>query len=152
MKRFIIVPLVAVSLAFAGCNTISKEEGGALTGAAVGGVMGSQFGSGRGQSLAIIAGALLGAFVGSQVGRSLDAADEAHAQHVMEYNRTGVRTEWYNPDSGQTVAVTPTSTYQTPSGQYCREYQTTITVAGKQEQAYGTACRQPDGSWKLQQQ
>jgi surface antigen len=69
----------------------------------------------------------------------------------MEYNRTGERTEWYNPDAGQTVAMTPTKTYQADSGQYCREYQTTITVAGKQEQAYGTACRQPDGSWKLQQ-
>ena len=33
---------------------------------------------------------------------------------------------------------------------YCREYQHTVTIDGKQEKAYGTACRQPDGSWKIQ--
>jgi hypothetical protein len=30
----------------------------------------------------------------------------------------------------------------------CREYQTTITIGGKPEKAYGRACRQPDGTWK----
>jgi surface antigen len=40
-------------------------------------------------------------------------------------------------------------TYQTSSGQYCREYQTNVTVEGKSEKAHGTACRQPDGSWKI---
>jgi hypothetical protein len=29
-----------------------------------------------------------------------------------------------------------------------REYQTKITVGGKQVQGYGTACLQPDGSWR----
>lgn len=32
---------------------------------------------------------------------------------------------------------------------YTREYTTTITVGGQQVPAYGTACRQPDGSWRL---
>lgn len=31
----------------------------------------------------------------------------------------------------------------------CREYQTTITVAGRQQPAYGVTCRQPDGSWRI---
>ena len=30
----------------------------------------------------------------------------------------------------------------------CREFQRTITIGGKTEKAYGTACRQPDGTWK----
>ena len=42
-----------------------------------------------------------------------------------------------------------TRTYKTESGQYCREYQQTITVGGKTEQGYGRACRQPDGSWRI---
>ena len=29
-----------------------------------------------------------------------------------------------------------------------REYQTTVVVGGKNVPAYGTACLQPDGSWK----
>ena len=35
------------------------------------------------------------------------------------------------------------------NGQQCREYQRTVTIDGKTETAYGTACRQPDGSWKI---
>ncbi|MCB2107672.1 MAG: hypothetical protein KDE14_08235 [Rhodobacteraceae bacterium] len=33
--------------------------------------------------------------------------------------------------------------------QYCREFQQTITVGGRREEAYGTACQEPDGSWRL---
>ena len=29
----------------------------------------------------------------------------------------------------------------------CRDYQSTITVDGKDQVVHGTACRQPDGSW-----
>ncbi|HRJ61898.1 MAG TPA: hypothetical protein PKZ97_13080 [Azospirillaceae bacterium] len=32
---------------------------------------------------------------------------------------------------------------------YCREYTTQTTIAGKRQQTYGTACRQPDGSWRI---
>ena len=45
--------------------------------------------------------------------------------------------------------MTPTRTFQTASGQPCREYQQTVTIGGKTEEAYGTACRQPDGTWKI---
>ena len=33
---------------------------------------------------------------------------------------------------------------------YCREFQKQIIIDGRTEQAYGVACRQPDGTWKLQ--
>jgi hypothetical protein len=32
---------------------------------------------------------------------------------------------------------------------YCREYQTTTMVGGELKPSYGTACQQPDGSWKI---
>lgn len=35
-------------------------------------------------------------------------------------------------------------------GQYCREYTQTMTIAGKTQKGFGTACLQPDGSWKLE--
>ena len=47
------------------------------------------------------------------------------------------------------ATVTPTRTYKDDSGTYCREYQTTVTVGGEEQKAYGTACRQPDGQWKI---
>lgn len=33
---------------------------------------------------------------------------------------------------------------------YCREFQKKIIIDGRTEQAHGVACRQPDGTWKLQ--
>jgi surface antigen len=35
------------------------------------------------------------------------------------------------------------------AGTWCREYRTTVTVGGLAQQAFGTACRQPDGTWKV---
>ena len=32
---------------------------------------------------------------------------------------------------------------------YCREFQTTIVVDGQPQDAHGTACQQPDGSWQV---
>jgi len=34
-------------------------------------------------------------------------------------------------------------------GQYCREYYAEAEVQGRMQQVYGTACMQPDGSWKI---
>lgn len=39
--------------------------------------------------------------------------------------------------------------YRAPNGQYCREYQTTVRVAGASRPGYGTACLQPDGTWRI---
>jgi surface antigen len=62
---------------------------------------------------------------------------------------SGQSVAWQNPDSGNAGTVMPTRTYQTASGQYCREYQQTISVGGERHQSYGTACRQPDGTWRI---
>ncbi|HLO78980.1 MAG TPA: RT0821/Lpp0805 family surface protein, partial [Magnetospirillum sp.] len=57
---------------------------------------------------------------------------------------------WNNPDSGHYGTVTPTRTYEAAPGQYCREYQQTINVGGQEQRSFGTACRQSDGSWRVQ--
>lgn len=149
MKRLMIIAVTASALALAGCETMSKEDQGALAGAAVGGAVGHNFGSGSGKVLATFAGAVLGAFAGSSVGRRLDVYDEMQAQRALEYNRTGDATTWHNPDSGKQVTFVPTETYQQDSGRYCREYRTEVEVGGRVEEAYGTACRQPDGTWEI---
>ena len=45
------------------------------------------------------------------------------------------------------ITVTPTRTYDASSGP-CREYTMDATVDGKRDKVQGTACRQPDGTWK----
>ena len=147
--------VAALALILSGCmeNRGNKEIGGTLLGAAAGGLIGSQIGSGTGQLAAVGAGVLLGGLLGGEIGASLDRADQAYAaqsyQNALERNKIGERVAWSNPDSGNSGSYTPTRTYQASTGEYCREFQQTIVVGGRTESAYGTACRQPDGSWQV---
>lgn len=142
--------ILALSLSLVACATPpTKEDVGTVLGGVGGGVIGAQVGGGHGRTAAIIAGSILGAILGKEVGKSMDRTDELMAAHVLEVNKTGQSSTWINPDTQNQVTVTPERTYQKPTGQYCREYQTQVVVGGKTEQAYGTACRQPDGSWKI---
>jgi len=152
--KFAVPAIAAVALLAAGCSGQgTKELGGTLVGGAGGGLLGSQFGSGKGKLVTTALGALAGAWLGNEVGKSLDKADKAEmhrtSQTALENAKSGTTSSWSNPDTGNSGTVTPTKTYQAASGEYCREYQQTVTVGGNTEQAYGTACRQPDGSWKI---
>ncbi len=151
-KRILLVPVLA--LALAACQTAGpKQSAGALLGGVAGAIAGSQFGKGSGKVAAGALGALLGAAIGGDVGQSLDRADRlAMAQttsRALETQVSGTQVAWRNPDSGNYGTVTPRPVYQDSAGQYCREFQQTVTVGGKTEEAYGTACRQPDGTWKI---
>ena len=117
------------------------------TGAILGGVVGHQIGGGSGQTVATIGGAALGAFVGSRVGRKMDNNDQRKTAEALEKSPNDRATTWRNPDTGQTYSVTPTHTYTSPSGP-CRDFTTTTQIDGHQEVVQGTACRQPDGTWK----
>ncbi len=151
--KFVIPGLVAIALV--GCQNNpygEKQTGGALIGGAAGGLLGSQIGHGSGQLAATAAGALLGLFVGSEVGKSLDKADQQYAMQAQQQAYAapvGERITWNNPESGHSGTITPMRDGRDQTGNYCREYQTTVNVGGQQQQAYGTACRQPDGSWKI---
>ena len=52
-------------------------------------------------------------------------------------------------DGGATGAVTTVREGTSTTGSYCREFQQKVTIGGKTEQAYGTACQQPDGAWQV---
>lgn len=148
MKNFLTLLLIAILAApMVACQT--KQEGGAVMGGVLGGVLGSNVGGGQGNTAAIIAGTILGAWVGSEMGRYMDENDERKARSALEYNRDNQSSSWHNPNTGADVSTMPTRTYQSASGDNCREYQTTVTVSGKHEKAYGNACRQPDGTWKV---
>jgi hypothetical protein len=49
------------------------------------------------------------------------------------------------------VAVPQAAPPQAAAPQGCREFDTPITINGQEQQAHGTACLQPDGSWKVVQ-
>ena len=134
---------------------VNKQDIGTLVGAIGGAIAGSNVGKGKGNVAAIAAGTLLGAAVGNELGASLDRADMTYynqtSQNALENGKTGQPSSWKNPDSGNSGSITPTRTFQTAEGSYCREYTQTIAVGGKTQQGYGTACRQPDGSWQIKE-
>ncbi len=141
--------LIALTAAvLAACETQpTKEQVGAVTGAVVGGVLGAQVGEGRGRTAAIIAGTLAGAYLGSRIGKSMDEKDRKKVAQSLETAPTGSTTSWRNPDTGSTYTVTPTRTYTAAPGP-CRDFTTRAVIDGREEVVNGTACRQPDGSWK----
>ena len=132
----------------------NKQVIGGLGGAALGGWAGSTIGGGKGQLAATAAGVLIGALIGSEIGRGLDDVDKLKAERAYTQATTapvGQEIAWSNPDTGNYGTVVPTreGTKQS-TGEYCREFQQTVVVGGNQEQAYGVACRQPDGQWEIQ--
>lgn len=123
---------------------------GAALGAAGGGLLGAAAGGG---ATGIAAGVLLGGLVGGAAGSALDDQDRRTAatttQRALNNQPAGTTTAWRNPDSGNSGTVTPVRTYQTATGQYCREFEQTVTIGGTPQRSYGTACRQPDGTWQI---
>jgi len=156
-----IAPAVAASLLLAACQPGGpgiggmgqKQTGGALVGAGLGGLAGSQIGGGSGKIVTTALGVVLGGLLGSEVGKSLDRSDQVYMDQqttrALESAPTNQMSNWVNPDSQSQASVVPTRTYQQPNGSYCREYTQTVTISGRQQKAYGTACRQPDGTWQV---
>ncbi|MDJ0788331.1 MAG: RT0821/Lpp0805 family surface protein [Myxococcota bacterium] len=130
----------------------NKTAVGGLGGAVAGGLLGEALG---GSTKDVLAGVALGGLLGALGGQVLDQRDRQiaaqNAQVALERAPTGTSSPWQNPDTGASGTFTPTRTYQQPNGQYCREYNQEVWVAGQREMAYGTACRQADGSWKMVQ-
>jgi surface antigen len=139
-----------------GCSQQSgpNETGGTLVGAAAGGLIGSQFGSGSGKLAATGLGVLLGGLLGNKIGKSMDDNDKRRAMQAQQaayVAPVGQQIVWNNPDNGHSGAITPVRDGRDQNGYYCREFQTTVTIGGQPQQAYGRACQQPDGSWKVVQ-
>lgn len=102
-------------------------------------------------ALAVTLGGAAGA-CGEDYGRLAGPEREAMAdtfQYALENNPTSQAADWVNPDAGTAGAVVPLRTFADVQGRPCREFITTIIIGGREEQGYGTACRQPDGSWQI---
>lgn len=146
-----IVMCFSVLLLLNACATRQgpHETSGMVIGGIVGGILGNQIGHGSGRTFATVVGAVVGTAVGGSIGRSMDDTDRLKVAHSLETVRTGVSTSWRNPDTGYYYEVVPTRTYE-DAGSPCREYQMKATIGGREQDVYGTACRQADGSWRME--
>lgn len=150
MKKTLTSMLTLITcLNLASCSGMTNQDAGTVAGALAGGLLGSQFGQGGGQMLAIGAGALAGAYFGGQIGRSMDTVDRMRMNQALESNSAGQPAYWTNDKTNTAYTVVPVRNVTYDGNPYCREYRTTAIIAGKKQQVYGTACRQPDGAWQI---
>ena len=152
MKKLMMIGLVTLPL-LGGCAT--KMQTGTALGALTGGAL--AYGLGQDSSnkeIWTVLGIGLGAMIGQNIGQQLDERDRylmaQTFEHTMEKAPTNASGQWQNPDTGHGGTITPTNTIVT-NGTPCREFTQTVSIGGQMQEAYGTACRQADGSWKIQQ-
>ena len=69
---------------------------------------------------------------------ALARATTAHVGDRITWNQSGL--------SGNVVV---TREGRTTDDRLCREFQQEVNISGERKQAYGTACMQPDGAWKI---
>lgn len=142
-------------------NTGPNQTGqivGALLGALAGGYGGSHIGKGSGQLWATGAGAVLGAgagaHVGGKIGQNQQNAQDCythpyHAEQRAISAPVGTTVKWDNYQTDNQGQARTLNEYQTDSGLQCREFVNEVRIGGRVEKVYGTACRQPDGSWRI---
>ncbi len=137
------------SLFLAGCGTAPDDGAITAPGANPGVVLGSQVGAGIGEAPV---GVVAGAVAGADIGRSLEESDRPIAlqaeYEALEYGRAGEPVRWRNPDSDNRGEVVVGTTYEV-NRLDCREYTHTVLIGGRTRVARGTACRQPDGVWRI---
>lgn len=143
---------ITIALALAACSH-AGEIGGGLVGGAGAGYACHRFVHAPQAGYIAIGCAVLGTVLGSQLGRQLDEVDELYMGAAADQATrapVGKRIDWQTPNTDHRGSVTPTREGRREDGCYCREYRTTVAVGDKYETAYGTACLQPDGEWKVQ--
>ena len=163
-KSILVIAALTVAIMATPAAAQNKNIWGTIIGGAGGGYLGSMIGSGSGRLAATAAGALLGAAMGNNVGTSLNRADAQYQspygygnrrvvyQTVPAYWGPGNIARPYErrvrrPRRHRRIVVVQQAQNTCASG-YTREYQTVVTVGGKQVPAFGRVCYMADGSWQ----
>ncbi len=140
-----------------------NEFFGTLGGAGLGGYFGSMIGRGDGRLAATGAGVLLGGVLGNHIGRGYGRSDYDDFDHHEHRRHYGYAAPVYEQQSYYYAAPTryvPTyvappepepTIYVNQNNGYCREYSQQVQIGNRVQESYGTACLQPDGSWKVVQ-
>ncbi|MDG0817946.1 beta-sandwich domain-containing protein [Bdellovibrio svalbardensis] len=156
-KRMIVGALLVTTIAQTAsvAHAVNKEDIGGVIGGLIGGLAGTQIGKGNGNTAAIIIGAVAGSMIGSKVGANMDENDRravAEAQRRALEGRLNNNCDWdgrsYGSRTGARGRVTSTREgYNQYTGEYCREYRSTIYLSDRTEDTRGIACTRRDGSW-----
>ena len=130
-------------------NGFDKRMMSQLLGAAIGGLIGSKIGDGKGQMAATAAGTLIGYMLAGKLMDYMDNSDRQRTYQTLESVQNNQTVAWQNPNTLADYEVTPVNAYKV-NDQDCREYITRATIDDHSEEIRGTACRQANGNWQIQ--
>jgi surface antigen len=141
--------VAAVTLLVAACAAKSGVTTGAIPGANPGTVVGSPIAVGGAEAEV---GPVEGGLIGAEVGRSLNDTDRTIAlqaeYEALEYGRPAQPTVWQGKSGDNHGEVKVGSSYQV-NRLDCREYTHNVWIGGRLRVVKGTACREPDGVWRI---
>ena len=78
-----------------------------------------------------------------------ESQQRAHEQAMIEAATAQIGEPIIWNENGRSGRVTAVREGFTTDGRQCREFQQEVTIDGRPQEAYGTACLQPDGSWQV---
>jgi len=143
--------ILMVPLFMAACGPGNKQGTGTIVGATAGAVAGAAIGGPSNRVGGAAIGAVAGGLIGNVIGHDMDERDrqlaEAAQYQALEYGHSGAPTPWDNPENQHRGQIVPGKPY-VQNGLNCRPYTHTIYISCQPQTARGTACRQPDGTWK----
>lgn len=156
MTRFAAVAVLSFGLVAAGASESRAGQDNLLIGSLLGGAAGAgagyAFGKGKGAALGGILGLAAGALLSSQITGNGLFADEppAYNGYVPPPPPAYQAPVTYQPAAAD-PSVYQTTAYTQPgySRAYCRQYSGAIRIDGQRQESTGTACLQPDGTWKI---
>ncbi|PPE05337.1 glycine zipper 2TM domain-containing protein [Holospora curviuscula] len=149
IKKAWVFTLMVVGLL--GCDPQNSPKlgqmGGLILGGATGGFLGSTIGKGRGRVIATAVGAVLGGALGSMIGSQLDPKEQREVKNSTVYAlESGQVQTWKSSTKNARCMVQPSVIDSTG----CREYKTIVIIDGRRQEAYGRACKDEFGQWRIE--
>lgn len=151
MIRKPVLVVLAISILLAACQTDDSTQGNSFSSL---NVLNSNPTNHMNKSPTIT---LTGSFLNSLDSHTLsmidniDRTEAAKAEQRAYTTPISQQVTWNNTNNGTAGTITPIRDGYAANGAYCREFQQTLNIGGRQQQAYGKACQQPDGSWNVVQ-
>ena len=157
MRKIIILAIGSILLTAIFTSPVlagDDEIFGTGFGAVIGGLVGNQFGHGSGRIATTATGVFLGGLIGNEVGHSMDRVGSYHDSYYQGgyaflpspvYFQTAYAPNYVAPESPPPPSIYVDDSY----GSYCREYSQQTHIGNEIHESYGTACLQPDGSWRV---
>jgi surface antigen len=82
------------------------------------------------------------------IGQQMTEQDRGRVRLALEDNGNYQSTTWQGAQGRVAYKVTPIRTFSSDGSTRCRDFDTQATIDGRHQKIRGTACRQPDGSWR----